>query len=54
MRRSLYLLANPIGFKIIKVSGLFLFLFCNFKMTTKLLLFTNPRLSPNSFYAIYL
>ena len=54
MRRSLYLLANLISFEIINVSGLFLFLFCNFKMTTKLLLFANPRLSPNSVYAIYL
>lgn len=51
---SLHLLANPIGFEIIYVSKLFLFLFCNFKITTKLLLFSNHRLSPTSVYAIYL
>ena len=51
---SLNLLANPIGFEIIYVSKLFLFLFCNFIMTTKLSLFANHRRSPTSVYAIYL
>jgi hypothetical protein len=54
MQCSLNLLANPIGFEIIYVSKLFLFLFCNCIMTTKLLLFSNHRLSPTSVYAIYL
>ena len=54
MHRSLYLLANPMGTKVINVSGLFRFPFCNFKMTTKVLLFSNPRLTPTSVYAIYL
>ena len=35
---SLCLLANLIGFEIINISGLSLFPFCNFKMTTKVLL----------------
>jgi hypothetical protein len=54
IQRSLNLLANPIGFEIINAAKLFLFLFYNCIMTTKLLLFSNHRLSPTSVYAIYL
>jgi len=54
MRRPLYFLANPMGTKVINVSGLFRFPFFNFNMTTKVLFFSNPRLTPTSVYAIYL